>query len=103
VVELLVLGSLAFAAFVVLSVVASVFGLVMWLVALPFRILGWVFSGALMLLAVPFVLVFAVLGVVIFGAGLLFFLLPALPIVLLAWGAWWLVKRNQRSAATATH
>lgn len=102
-VELLVFGSLAFAAFVVLSVLASVFGLLAWLISLPFRILGWLFSGTLMLLAVPFVLVFVVLGLVVFSAGVLFFLLPALPIVLLAWGAWWLVKRNQRSAATVTH
>lgn len=96
--ELLVLAALAFAALVVFGVLASVFSVVMGLIALPFRIVGWLFHGALALLAIPFVIVFAILGVVVFGAGLLFVLVPALPIVALACFAWWLVRRNQRHA-----
>jgi len=97
--ELLVLAALAFAAVVVFGVLASVFSMVLGVIALPFRILGWLFHGALALLAIPFVIAFGILGVVVFGAGLLFIIVPALPIVALAFLAWWLVRRNQRHAA----
>lgn len=99
--ELLVLLALAFAAVVVLAVLASVFSLVLGLIALPFRILGWLFHGALALLAIPFVILFAIVGVVVFGAGMLMILVPALPVVALAVLAWWLVRRTQRHAAAS--
>ena len=102
-VELLVLGTLAFAALVVFAVLASVFGLVMWLVLLPFRIIGWLFHGFALLLAIPFVAIFGVIAFLVFGAGMLMFLLPFLPFALLALGAWWLVRRSRRPAATVAH
>ena len=101
-VELLVLGSLAFVALFVFAVLASVFGLVMWLVFLPFRIMGWLLHGLAFLFAIPFVAVFGVIAVLALGAGALMFALPLLPFVLIVMGAWWLVRRNHRSAATAT-
>ncbi|HKQ59368.1 MAG TPA: hypothetical protein VJY35_16005 [Candidatus Eisenbacteria bacterium] len=100
-VELLVLATLAFSAFVVIAVLGSVFGMVLWLVFLPFRIIGWLFHGFAWLLAIPFVAVFALVAAVVLGAGMIMFLLPVLPFVLLALFAVWLVRRNQRSAATA--
>jgi hypothetical protein len=100
VVELVVLAALAFTAVVVFGVLASVFGLVMWLVFLPFRIIGWLFHGLALLLALPFVAIFGVIAAVALGAGMLMFLIPFFPIALLALGAWWLVRRNRRSAAT---
>jgi len=99
-VELLVLGALAFAAVAVFGVLASVFGLVMWLIFLPFRIMGWLFHGIALLFALPFVAIFGVIAMVVLGAGLLMFLIPFFPIALIALGAWWLVRRNQRSATT---
>ncbi len=101
-VELLVLGALAFAAVVFFTVLASVFGLVLWLVFLPFRIVGWLLHGIGLLLALPFLAVFGVVAFVVAGAGFLMFLLPFLPIALIALGAVWLVRRNRRSAATVT-
>ena len=100
--EFLVLGSLALAAVVVFAVLASVFGLVMWLIFLPFRVLGWLIHGIALLLALPFVAVFGVVAFVALGAGMLMFLVPFLPLALLALGAWWLVRRTRRSAATVT-
>jgi len=99
--ELLVLAALAFAAIVVFGVLASVFSIVMGLIALPFRIVGWLLHGALALLAIPFLIVFAIVAVVVFGAGMLFMFVPALPIVALAFLAFWLVRRNQRHATAA--
>lgn len=100
--ELLVLAALAFAAVVVFGVLASVFSVVLGLVALPFRMLGWLFHGALALLAIPFVILFAVVGVVVFGAGMLLIFVPALPIIAMAFLAIWLVRRTQRHAAAAS-
>ena len=100
--ELLVLGTLALVALFVFAVLASVFGLVVWLVFLPFRILGWLFKALAFLLAIPFVAVFGVIAFLVFGAGMLMFLLPFLPLALIALGAWWLVRRGQGSAATVT-
>ena len=102
-VELLVLGALAFAAVVVFGVVASVFGLAIWLITLPFRIVGWLFHGLALLFALPFLAAFGVIALVVLGAGMVMFLVPLLPFVLIGLGAWWLVRRNQRSAASVAH
>ena len=67
VVELLVLGALAFAAVVVFGVLASVFGLVMWLIFLPFRMMGWIFQGIALLFALPFVAIFGVIAALALG------------------------------------
>lgn len=101
--ELLVLGSLAFAAVVVFAVLASVFGLVLWLVFLPFRIMGWLIKGIALLVALPFVAVFGVVALVALGAGMLMFMLPFLPFALLALSAWWLVRRTRRPAASVAN
>jgi hypothetical protein len=102
VVEFLTLGVLAFAAVVVIAVLASVFGLVMWLVFLPFRLVGWLLHGFAMILALPFVAIFGVVAFLVLGAGVAMFLLPFLPLALLALGAWWLVRRSRRSVASVT-
>ena len=99
-VELIILGGLAFAAIVVFGVLASVFGLVMWLIALPFKVMGWLLQGIGLVLALPFIAIFGVIAAVVLGAGMLVFMLPFLPVALIVLGAWWLVRRNQRSAAS---
>lgn len=101
-VELLTLGSLAFAAMVVVGVLASVFGTVIWMVFVPFKLLGWMLRGLGLLLFLPVVAIFGVVAVVVLGAGVLMFLLPFLPLALLAAGAWWLVRRVGGSGATVT-
>jgi hypothetical protein len=102
-VEFIVFAVTAFTILFVLALVASVFGVVMWAVFLPFRILGWLFQGFLLLLALPFLLLFGVIGFAVFGAGMLLFLLPVLPFVLIALGAWWLVRRRPASTASVTN
>jgi len=96
-VELLI-GGIMIAALCLIGVVAA---LVCWLFVLPFQILGAVFRGLAFLLALPFIALFAILGVVLFGAGLLVFLFPALPLVLIVVGIWLLMRRRSRTAATA--
>ncbi len=74
--------------------------LVLWLVFLPFRILGFVLKGIAMLLWLPIMLVFCVIGAAIFGVGVLIFFVPAVPLALLALLVWWLVRRRGQSRAT---
>jgi hypothetical protein len=76
------------------------FSLIVWLVVLPFKLLGLLFHSALWLIfAVPFMLLIGFVGMLVLGAGLIAFLVPAFPLVLLALGIWWLVKRRQQPAA----
>lgn len=95
--ELLAVGLAAFVLIAVLGAIGGLVALVLWLVMLPFRILGFAFK----LLGALFMLPFLLLGGLLLGIPLLFaVLLPALPIVLLAWLVWWLVRRGNRSTAT---
>jgi len=95
-IELVVLAALGFAALVVVGTVAS--GL--WLVFLPFRMLGWLIKGLGLLLMLPLMLLFGFLGFLIFGFGMMVFLLPVLPFALLAFLVWRWVHRP-RSAAVS--
>ena len=102
-IELIIMAVLAFAAIVVVSVLGSVFSLVLGLVVLPFRIVGWGLKALAFVLALPFLALFGVIGFAFLGAGMLVFLLPAVPFALIAFAAWWLVRRAApRSRATVT-
>jgi len=92
------LAALFFAGLLALGVLA----MVLWVVLLPFRILGFVFQGIAMLLWLPVMILFGVLGAVIFGFGALIFFFPLVPLALLALLVWWLMKRKDRSSATVT-
>jgi hypothetical protein len=100
VIELVVLAVLALTAVLVFGVLASVLGMVVWLVFLPFRIVGWMLKGLGFLLALPFILLFGVIAVLALGAGVLMFMLPVIPFALIALGAWWLVRRRPASTAS---
>lgn len=101
VVELVVFGTLAFTALIVVGVLLSVFSLVGWFLWLPFKILGWAVKFVGLLLALPFILI----GILIGGFGLLLgigaILLPLSPLLLGGLLVWWLV-RARKSPATTT-
>jgi hypothetical protein len=101
-VGLLVFAVLAFTALFVLCVLGSVLSVVGWLVFLPLRLLGFLFRGAAALLVLPLILVFGVGATVVFGFGVLLFLVPALPLVVLVGLVWWLVKRGRHPTPSAT-
>jgi hypothetical protein len=97
------LFALGFAGLVVLAAVGAMFGLValiFWVVLLPFRLLGFAFRALGALLFLPLFLVLGLgIGVMV-GLPLLFaVLVPALPVVLLVAGIWWLVRRGMPPAA----
>ena len=98
-VELVVVGALVFAALLAVGVIWAVISLVFTLLVLPFKLLGWLFHGVAALLLFPFLLVLGLVGVLVFGAGMLVFLLPAFPLVLLGLGIWWLMRRRRTPAA----
>jgi hypothetical protein len=100
VIELFVLGALAFAALIVIGTLVSVFSLVGWFLWLPFKIIGWLFKGMAMLIALPFLLLAAVLG----GFGLLLsvgvlFIPLLLPFAMIGAFIWWLFRRRTAPAA----
>ena len=92
--ELMVLGALAIAAMAVLGVLGAVASLVCWVFFLPFKLLGLVFRSFAFLLALPFLLIAGLIGVAVFGVGIFLFLFPAIPLVLILLGIWWLARRR---------
>ena len=87
--------ALAIASFVVIAVLglaASLAAMLWWVLLLPFRLLGFAFKLLAGALALPFLILFAVLGALIFAGGFVIFLVPFLPFALVALGLWWLMK-----------
>ena len=93
--SLLTMGVLGIAFLSVVGVLLAAVGIVGWALLWPFRLLGLAIKGMVVLLALPFMLLFAILGVVFGGIGLLAFMVPMMPFLLLALGAIWLVRRNR--------
>lgn len=93
-IELLVLGALAFTALIVIGVLMTVFSVAGWFLWLPFRIVGWIFKGIGLLFALPFILLACLLG----GFGLLLgtgvMLLPLFPLLLVGGLLWWIFRRR---------
>ena len=100
--ELFVIGVLVFVGLALFGALWAVASLILWVLLLPFKLLGLVFRGLAFLLVLPFLAVAGVLGALFFGAGMLLFFIPALPLVLIALGVWWLLKRRAHPAAHAT-
>jgi hypothetical protein len=101
VLELIGVGSLLLLGLVLVGLVWAALSLVFWVILLPFKLLGLAFRGVAVLFALPFLLIFGFLGVLLFGAGVLVFLLPVVPFALLVVAVVWLVRRSH-GAASAT-
>ena len=67
-VELVVVGALAFCAFIVVGTLVAAASLLGWLISLPFRLFGLALRGLGLVVGLPFLIVGAILGVVFFGA-----------------------------------
>jgi len=87
VVELLVAGVVLMIAFVVVSMIAGLLTFVLWLVSLPFQLLGWLLRGVSGLLLLPVLLLVG-------GLVLVFGLMPVLPLVLAVWFVVWVLRRH---------
>lgn len=99
---LLGLGALAVAAMVVFGVLGAVASLVCWLVFLPFRLLGGVFHVVTALLLLPLIVLACVVGAVFFGFGIVMFVVPVLPFILIAvFFTWWFRRRSPAVAGRA--
>ena len=99
--ELLGFGVTALVALLVIGLALSVVFVVAWAVTLPFRLLGLAFQVIVAVLALPFLLAIAIAGTALFGVGLLVFLLPALPFVLVGWLVFALLRRDRRPSRAA--
>ena len=98
-IELFVLGVLGIVALALCGLFVAGISLVLWVLFLPFRILGFVLRGVGFLLAIPFMLVFGLLGVVIFGFGGLIFLVPFVPFALIAFLVWRWMRGRPRAVS----
>jgi len=97
VIDLFVLGALGVVALAVCGLFVAGISLALWVVFLPFRILGFLFRGLGFLLALPFMLVFGLLGFLIFGFGGLIFLVPFAPMALIAFLIWRWMRGRPRA------
>ena len=95
-IELIVMAAVAFAALLVVGVLAAGISLIF----LPFQIMGWIFKGLGLLLFIPLMLAFAFVGVMVFGVGLLFFLVPFVPLILVVWLLWRALRRPAAPLST---
>ena len=100
-VELVVLGALAFCALVVIGTLIAAASMLGWLVWLPFRLLGLLFRGLGLLIALPFMILGLVVGVLALGAGAVALLLPLFPLALLVFAVVWLIRRSGRRPITS--
>lgn len=90
-IELFVFGALALVGLVVFGMLAAVLSIVLWVITLPFRLLGLLFHGLGLLILLPFVLV----GVLVAATlGLGFLMVPLAPLALIALAVWLLVRRG---------
>lgn len=91
---LMVMGVVGLVLLIVFGILGTVLSLVFGLVLLPFKLIGLAFRGVAFLIALPFILLFAIGGAILFGAGILVVLTPIFPLLLIGLGVWWLLKRR---------
>jgi hypothetical protein len=99
--DLIVLAGLAFAAFICIGVLISVFTVAGWFLWLPFKIIGWALRGIGLLIALPFILLACLLGGfgILLGAGVL--VLPLVPLAMVGALLWWIFHRRSPTPTQA--
>ena len=100
-IELLVFGAVGLAIAMVVGLVVSVVGALLWLVFQPFKLLGWALKGVAFVTLFPIVLVAALVGGLALGAVALVFALPVLPLIALVALVVWLARRGRPRGVTA--
>jgi len=99
--ELLVLGFIGLVLIAGFGLLAAIASMIWWVVLLPFKLLAFAFKGLAAVLALPFLILFGVLGFALFGVGLVAFIVPALPLILIvALIVALFRRRDQKSSAT---
>ncbi|NOT35565.1 MAG: hypothetical protein HOP12_15580 [Candidatus Eisenbacteria bacterium] len=99
--ELLVFAAALFAIVLVIGVLGTILGAVLWLVFLPFQLLGWAFELAGWVLAAPFVFLAALIALVVLTGVLFAFALPLLPFLAVGLFVLWLARRGRATPRTA--
>jgi len=85
-------------ALVLIAALLGTLGVIFWALLLPFRLFGFVLKALSGLLLLPILIPLAIVAAVVLGLGFALALLPAIPVVLLALGVWWLVRRRRRAS-----
>ena len=99
--ELIGVASVLLVGLVLVGLAWAALSLFFGLVLLPFKLLGLMFRGLAALLALPFLLIFGLAALILFGAGaLVFLLLPLLPLALVVLAVILLARRGRGAGAT---
>jgi hypothetical protein len=102
--ELAAVGVALAIGFAVLLVIALLIGF-LWLLTLPFQLLGGLLEFAGWIVALPFLLVGAVVLSAVFAIGAVAigapFLAPLMPALLVTLAIVWIVRRSRRAVARA--
>jgi len=93
--ELLVGGAAVLAGLAIFGLLWAIVSMICWVFVLPFKLLAFAFKGLALVLALPFILLIAIVGAVVVGIGAVAFVVPALPIIVLAAVIWWVATRNR--------
>ena len=91
--ELFVIGVVAFALIAALGLAAALISFLVWLVVLPFQILGLALKFVGFLIAVPILFVVGLIVASAVGFGALFLFAPLLPFVLAGLVLLWVFRR----------
>jgi hypothetical protein len=99
-IELMVVGIVGFTIMAVFGLFAALASVIWWVLLLPFKLFAFAFKGLAALLVLPFMLLFGFLGFLLLGFGMLAFMVPALPFVLIGLLVWAMFRRREKSTAT---
>ena len=85
----------------IVGLVVAAVSMSLWLVCLPFKLLGFMFKGLGLVLALPILLVFGALGFLVFGIGMFVFMIPCAPFLLVAYLVWRWMRGRPRATVSA--
>jgi|KBSSwiStaDraftv2_1062776.scaffolds.fasta_scaffold167817_2 hypothetical protein len=85
----------------IVGLVVAAVSMALWLVFLPFKLLGFMFKGLGLVLALPILLVFGALGFLVFGIGMFVFMIPCAPFLLVAYLVWRWMRGRPRATVSA--
>lgn len=104
--ELFTFGAAVAVVLAVVFLIALLAALV-WLLSIPFQLLGGLLELAGWLIAAPFLLLAGIAALAFFGIGALFVIpalvVPVLPALLVIAFFVWLVRRSRRGASVRAH
>jgi hypothetical protein len=93
-VELLVIGVVVVALLAAFGLAAALISFVVWLVLLPLQLMAILFKLLGFLIALPFLVIGGLIAIAAVSFGAMFLFLPFMPLILVGLGLFWLLRRR---------